>query len=331
MTRAPTQTDTAATFPVERLALPVAVGWMLAVGALVWWAGWAAVLPLAAVAVAVLPVAVIYLFLGQVRQAEAQAAEVARLEARIAALRQEMTVKATGQRRGGPRIEAAPQAPAESFAPEFRDTPPPRRPQSEPRLLAENGQFVAPPILSGAMPPPSSAPGGARQRSLALVVEDPEGQLDRGAFLRALNFPEDDRDAEGFAAMRRALKDREARKVIQAAQDVLTLLSRDGIYMEDIAPPAAGADVWRRFAEGRRGAEVAPLVAEVPEPLVEAVAARMRSDGIFRDTALHFIRRFDEMLTRFAAQAEEAELEALGATRSARAFLLMARAGGTFD
>ena len=297
---------------LDRLAWPVAGIWVLAVALLTVWGGWQAVLPLAAVAVAVLPVAVIALFAGQMRANEHAQAEVARLEARIAALRQEMTVKAAGLRRSSEDRDFA--AASDVMAPRPQAARPAR---SEPRIISE------------APPPPPPAQG--RAPSLALVVEDPDGQLDRGAFIRALNFPEDDRDTEGLAAMRRALKDRAARAVIQAAQDVLTLVSRDGIYMEDVPASEAGPDAWRRFVEGARGAQSAALAENLPDDKIETVKARMQADGIFRDTALHFTRRFDEMLSRFVPQARDADLDALAQTRSARAYLLMARASGTFD
>ena len=57
----------------------------------------------------------------------------------------------------------------------------------------------------------------------------------------------------------------------------------------------------------------------------------MKSDTIFRDTALFFQRRFDSVLSEFAAGAGDAELMALAGTRSGRAFMLMARLSGSLD
>ena len=57
----------------------------------------------------------------------------------------------------------------------------------------------------------------------------------------------------------------------------------------------------------------------------------MRSDSIFRDSALFFQRRFDGVLAEFAAEASDAEIEELAGTRSGRAFMLLARLSGSLD
>ncbi len=83
--------------------------------------------------------------------------------------------------------------------------------------------------------------------------------LPMGDFIRAMHFPENAEDAEGFRALRRALQDRQVAGLVQAAQDVLTLMSQDGIYMDDLRPDMARPpEVWRKFAEGDRGRAIAP-------------------------------------------------------------------------
>ena len=64
-------------------------------------------------------------------------------------------------------------------------------------------------------------------------------------FIRALQFPESPDDRAGFRALRLALEDRNVAKLIRAAQDVLTLLSQEGIYMDDLKPDRARPEVWR--------------------------------------------------------------------------------------
>jgi hypothetical protein len=59
--------------------------------------------------------------------------------------------------------------------------------------------------------------------------------------------------------------------------------------------------------------------------------ARMKQDPIFRDAAHHFLRRFDQMLANFEEEATDADISALGETRTARAFMLLGRVAGTFD
>ncbi len=75
----------------------------------------------------------------------------------------------------------------------------------------------------------------------------------RRDLIRALNFPEDEKG-------RRRLCRHAPRDEGQAGQgadpgqpDVLTLLSQEGIYMDDLTPDRARPEIWRRFAQGERG------------------------------------------------------------------------------
>ena len=149
--------------------------------------------------------------------------------------------------------------------------------------------------------------------------------------IRALNFPDTENDEVGFAALRRALKDRQGKQLIQAAQDVLTLLSQDGIYMDDLAHDRARPETWRRFAKGERGRVVAGLGGVRDRSSLALTAGRMREDTIFRDAAHHFLRKFDNMLVEFEKTARDEDIAALGETRTARAFMLLGRVTGTFD
>lgn len=150
-------------------------------------------------------------------------------------------------------------------------------------------------------------------------------------FIRALNFPETAEDVEGFAALRRALQDRKAAQLVQAAQDVLTLLSQEGIYMDDLRPDMSRPEVWRQFAQGVRGRAVASLGGIRDRSSLALTAGRMKQDPIFRDAAHHFLRRFDQMFAEFEQIADDAEISALSETRTARAFMLLGRVAGTFD
>ena len=112
---------------------------------------------------------------------------------------------------------------------------------------------------------PTPAAKGDDQPSLALgtIAEDITPPISKPDLIRALNFPDTDTDEVGFAALRRALKDRTAKQLIQASQDVLTLTSQDGIYMDDLRPDRVRPDIWRRFAYGERGKAVAALFAQI--------------------------------------------------------------------
>ena len=150
-------------------------------------------------------------------------------------------------------------------------------------------------------------------------------------YIRALNFPENEDDKEGFAALRAALQDREASLFVQSAQDILTLFSQDGVYMDDLRPDVAGAEVWRRFAHGERGHKISSLGGIRERSALALANGRMKQDSVFRDTAHHFLRTFDKRFTVFETFATDADIEAFSQTRTARAFMLLGRVAGTFD
>ncbi|TCL08490.1 hypothetical protein BXY66_0527 [Shimia isoporae] len=188
---------------------------------------------------------------------------------------------------------------------------------------------------NGIRKPAEQAPSedGANQGLLELgtpaeVLGPP---LSREDFISALNFPENADDAEGFAALRKALKDRKAAHLIQASQDILTLLSQDGIYMDDLRPDLARPEIWRQFAAGERGKPIAALGGVRDRSSLALAAGRMKQDPIFRDAAHHFLRRFDTSFVEFEETATDAEIARLADTRTARAFMLLGRVAGIFD
>ncbi len=175
-------------------------------------------------------------------------------------------------------------------------------------------------------------PGANEQPALALGTQAEEFSepLSREDFIQALNFPDTAEDEAGFTALRRALKDRSVAQLIHASQDVLTLLSQDGIYMDDLRPDRARPDIWRRFAAGERGRSVAPLGGVRDRTSLALTAGRMKQDPVFRDAAHHFLRRFDKVFSDFEETASDEEIIALSETRTARAFMLLGRVTGTF-
>jgi hypothetical protein len=174
---------------------------------------------------------------------------------------------------------------------------------------------------------------GDEQPTLALgtPAEDLRAPLSVGDFVRALHFPESPEDKAGFRALRLALEDRKTSRLIRAAQDVLTLLSQEGIYMDDLKPERCRPEVWRRFANGERGREIAGLGGIRDRSSLALTAARMREDPVFRDAVHHFLRSFDKTFAEFEKNATDAELADLAETRTVRAFMLLGRVTGTFD
>ena len=183
-------------------------------------------------------------------------------------------------------------------------------------------------------PPPAIEPAASAEQP-ALALDAPPDQmrepLSVEEYIRALNFPDSPDDKEGFRCLRLGLEDREVSRLIRAAQDVLTLLSQDGIFVDDLRPDRARPELWRRFATGERGRAIAALGGIRDRSSIALTSARMRSDPIFRDAAHHFLRQFDRSFSSFETTATDAEIVDLANTRTARAFMLFGRVTGVFD
>jgi len=180
-------------------------------------------------------------------------------------------------------------------------------------------------------PMPDELDPDAPDLGLSPPPEPGSGPLSLDTLIRALEFPSDANDQAGFDAMRAALQDHRAAQLVTAAQDVLTLLSQDGLYMDDMPPDRARVELWRAFADGLRGGEVAPLGGIRDEEALAICISRMRSDTIYRDAMHHFLRLFDHRFAEIAPEASDAQIAALTDTRSARAFMLLGRATGIFQ
>jgi len=166
-----------------------------------------------------------------------------------------------------------------------------------------------------------------------LALENPlpaPRRLDNDDFVRALHFPENETDNPGFEALRRAMQDHATAELVRAAQSVLTTLSEEGIYMDDLRPDRARPEIWRAFAMGARGSEVSALGGIRDRSCLALTYGRMRSDTGFREAAHRFLRAFDRQFAVFEARANDAEIAQFAETRSARAFMLLGRVTGIF-
>jgi hypothetical protein len=271
-----------------------------------------------------MPVALIWVAAMAARSARVLRQEAARLQAAVDVLRQSHIQQQQGARmdvrRGGatPAAEPAAARPsAEKAVATFATT----RGRAAPSAASGRGGAAAQPSIAGDQP------------SLALMPpagEEPTPPLEARDFIRALNFPENMEDREGFRALRRAMEDRQASRLVRSAQDVLTLLSQEGIYMDDLEPDRARPEIWRKFAQGERGPAVAALGGVRDRSCLALTAARMKQDPIFRDVAHHFLRQFDRVLTEFEQVASDQEMNDLAETRTSRAFMLLGRVTGMF-
>ena len=272
-----------------------------------------------------LPLAVLWLMARALRRLQALESENARLSAALSALRQSLLDQQqalTTARSSLPSSTVPPPAPSVDA------------PRAETAICAATTPQQTEPQTpmatdaSEASPAPMAA---SAQADLPLgqvpITEWPPMTL----LLRALNFPEDAQDRDGFAALRRAKANPQLADLLQAAEDILTILSQDGVYVDDLSVAPPDPALWRAFASGERGHELSDLGAVRDPAALDRVAQRMREDMIFRDAALHFLLRFDKMLARLARDCQDADLTALSTTRTARGFMLLARAAGSFD
>lgn len=235
-------------------------------------------------------------------------AEVQQLQATLDTLRPGPAQPATGAATP-PRPVMATTAPATEaavFASTRRDNPR-RAPAAEPATIDQPGLALDLPANGAGTP------------------------ISRDDFISAIDFPDNAEDEEGFRCLRLALQNPDAARLIRATQDVLTLLAQDGIYVDDLVPERARVELWRRFAAGERGRGIAALGGIHDRSSLALTADRLRRDTIFHDAALHFLRQFDRSFQDFAPEATDQEIARLAETRTARAFMLLARVKGVFD
>jgi len=172
--------------------------------------------------------------------------------------------------------------------------------------------------------------GSNEEESDPSVAASPAEDLNWDELLHALNFPTDEKDKDGFRALRIAMGHRNTSQCLRAAEDIMNLLSQDGIYTDDLSPEIGPAALWRSFAKGARGEEVAAVGGIHDPTAIAKVRSRMRSDPIFRDAALHFQRQFDIILREFCREGTDEQIEKLADTRTGRTFMLLGRVSGMF-
>jgi len=266
-----------------------------------------------------MPIALIWVAAGAARTARALREEAARLQATIDAMR---AAYVDQQQRMALDLKPA-------LAEKLEELMQAQRVDAVGGPAVFSSQRTASPAADRAAvtPPVPDLP----QPALALSAPIEKAPISVTDFIKALNFPENEHDKEGFRTLRRALEDRSTERLVRASQDVLTLLSQDGIYMDDLRPDRARPEVWRRFAQGERGRAIAALGGIHDRSSLVLAAGRMKKDPVFRDAAHHFLRHFDRTFMEFEKNADDAEIVDLANTRTARAFMLLGRVAGTFD
>ncbi len=313
---------------VEVIALVLTVFWLGAVAMFFWGMdsgeglGSPGTLTLMMTFLAILmPIALIWVAASAARAARTMREEAARLQSSIDAMRAAYVVD---QQRGVVDVKPAMVKKLEEIAEAQRST--------DVKLATFTSmRSHAPSEARAAVPPPAGPDEEQASLGLGTPAEDLKEPITVSDFIKALNFPENEHDKEGFRTLRRALEDRGTERLIRASQDVLTLLSQDGIYMDDLTPDRARPEIWRRFAQGERGRVVAPLGGIHDRSSLALSAGRMKQDPVFRDAVHHFLRQFDHTFLEFEKTASDEEIAQLANTRTARAFMLLGRVTGTFD
>lgn len=307
-------------------AAGLSVVWVLAVVAYVWTApeGQGALGLVLTLLIVFLPLALIWAAVITLRSVRALRAEAARLQASVEAMR---TAYVQGQQAAA---QAAAKPVVERKLDEMKHA---QAAQAGFQSRRDAGLTQPTADRKAALVAPRPAPPAEEQPGLALGTppEDLRAPLSVADLIAALQFPESPDDKAGFRALRLALEDRTAQRLIRAAQDVLTLLSQEGIYMDDLKPDRARPELWRRFAAGERGRTIAALGGIRDRSSLALTAARMREDAVFRDAGHHFLRAFDKTFAAVEPNATDEELVDLADTRTARAFMLFGRVTGTFD
>jgi len=277
-----------------------------------------------------LPLALIWVTLSTLRSVRALRQEAGRLQAAVDAMRKAYVLSQQQQAAVGSTLKPALDRKLDEIVAAQRQTETVLASFSTRRDLALT---VPSADHKAALAAPRPALPGEDQPALALgtPAEALRPPLSVADFIRALQFPENPDDKDGFRALRLALEDHGVARLVRAAQDVLTLLSQEGIYMDDLKPDRARPEIWRRFAAGERGRALAGLGGIRDRSSLALTAGRMREDPVFRDAAHHFMRTFDKTFAEFAPNASDAELADLAETRTARAFMLFGRVTGTFD
>lgn len=267
----------------------------------------------------IMPIALIWVAASAARTARALREEAARLQASIDAMR---AAYLDQQQHIATDLKPA-------LVEKLEDLVKAHNAETDRALAVFSSQRVLTPVIERAAV--SHPPRDQPQSALALAAPAQKEPISVADFIKALNFPETEHDKEGFRTLRRALEDRTTERLVRASQDVLTLLSQDGIYMDDLRPDRARPEVWRRFAQGERGRAVADLGGIRDRSSLVLTAGRMKKDPVFRDAVHHFLRHFDRTFMAFEQNADDAEIVALADTRTARAFMLLGRVAGTFD
>lgn len=168
-----------------------------------------------------------------------------------------------------------------------------------------------------------AAPGPARSAA--------SGSLDWVKLIAAANFPESEDDQETLDALYAVLTDSETAALLQAAEDALSGLADIGLFMEDMQPHHAPAELWRSYIVDGKKTDALDLGGIRDPHAIEDTTEALRSKQDFAKIAERFLDRYETMVERLFSEApQQTMVVELADTRSGRAYMLLARASGRF-
>lgn len=152
-----------------------------------------------------------------------------------------------------------------------------------------------------------------------------ESEFGEAEFLIALHFPKTAEDERGFGVMEQAYGFEPMVRPLDAAKELLTVLSHMKLYLEDLPDFRVGAAFWGKLIAGQEP----PLSgAEIDADIVARLSSHLKEDSELTRKAEAFHAAFRELLIEVADELTPKTLESLDQTRSGRAYLLIKAANG---
>ncbi len=234
----------------------------------------------------------------------------------------EVLREAAARARSGDLGRARPDTPRSSAAVE------PSRPASKPESVPEPAAKSVNPTPTE----PTSIDADEPPLPLDPPPVDARPALDWNALTTAMEFPDSENDRTTIEALYKVLPDPMAARLMQSAEDVLSVLAGQAIYMDELKAAATTEEDWANYLDGARGEEASAIGSVTDEKALDGARARLKRDGVFRDAALHFLLRYDAIAKRARTETgDDAHAPRMARTRTGKAYALLARALDRFD
>ncbi len=195
--------------------------------------------------------------------------------------------------------------------------------------VADTGaaKLGAPQLGEPAPAPQATPPKPANSEAAAEELEFMPRALDWKKFVKAANFPENERDTATLDALYEVLTDPQAAALLQSSEDTLATLADLDLYMEDFVPEMSPITAWRGHLDGKPG------VLGIDAPIEQSrINAKLNADAAFRKLSDRFVNRYQVVLKRLFHEGADGRLAIeLADSRTGRAYILVAGALGKLD